>query len=578
MPGKVLAPIVGRPLLWHVLHRLSKCASVHESVVATSNEEADDPIAAFCAVAGVTCVRGPEDNVLARYDLAAMESQADIVVRVTADAPLIDPGFVDFLVQGLIRSGADFVMMRDDEPVAHEGADPFTRRALSKLAREAGCDPVAREHVSAYFKAHQDFVPIARLDPPAALRFRGARLSVDTPADATFIEAVYEKLQAQAGEANLTDLIALMRRDPTLLGLNAHVVQKKATDASTTVLMRCDGGAALGLGHVKRSLALARQFRDRHGFGVRFAVSEDGAARALAEAAGFPVSVKPPAENEATWLTAVCASAKASAAIFDTRTADGAAAVIAARASGAVTAVIDDASDRRLHADLAFYPPAPQAAALAWEGSRTQRMTGWEWAILGETPGPRQPRDAGAPSTVLITMGGSDPLRLTLRAAKAAAAVLGTHRILVAIGPGVADSAGLVQALRRLPGPLTIVEACNDLRPLMAQADVAVSAFGVTAYELAAHGVPALYLHLTPDHGQSASAFEAAGIGRSIGPASGPDAAIEDALAALLRDASAREAMRRAGLAAVDGRGAERIAALIADKIGTKAKALRRAR
>jgi len=74
----------------------------------------------------------------------------------------------------------------------------MTRRALERLAAEAGEDPVAREHVSAYFKEHRDFVKVAEIGLPKKWRFKGARLSIDTPADVSFIETVYQR-QREAG-------------------------------------------------------------------------------------------------------------------------------------------------------------------------------------------------------------------------------------------------------------------------------------------------------------------------------------------------------------------------------------------
>lgn len=567
LPGKVLRPIAGQPLLWHVLHRLSKCATVDVVAVATSSDPADDAIADYCASLGVACVRGPEDDVLARYLIAVDACQADVIVRVTSDAPLIEPWFVDYLVRGLISSGGDFVMMEGDTVVAHEGADPFTRRALERLGRAAAHDPVAREHVSAYFKLHPEFVRIVRLPAPVPLQFNGARLSIDTPADAQFIEAVYDRLQAQAGEASLTDLIALLGRDPSLMDLNAHVAQKAVTQVAGTILIRCDGGGELGLGHVMRALAVAKQLRDTHGFGVRFAMRTHLAANAIVANHGFAVDHWPPGQDEAVWLDGLSTRWSSVCVIFDTRVPGGAGAVAAMRRAGRLTAVIDDSSDRRLETDLAFYPPVPQAAALEWRGARTQRVTGWDWAVLAAAPLGRRPRSANERLNVLITMGGSDPRRQTLTAARAACAVIGTHSLTVALGPDISDRTQLLKDLAHLPGPISIVQDTDDLRPLMAKADVAIATFGVTAYELAAHGVPALYLSLTPDHALSARAFVEAGLGRLIGPAGCGEAAMSEALRDLLACNATRLEMSAAGLRLVDGRGAARIAAMIAERL-----------
>ena len=167
LPGKVLKPIVGQPLLWHILHRLRKSELIQTICVATTIDPADDELARYAEVQGAVVVRGPEDDVLARFALAAHLIDPDIIVRVNADAPLVDAGFVDYLVREMMRAQSDFVMLKPGLSAIHDGADPMSRWALDKLVVMAHEDPIAREHVSAYFKIHQDFVKVAHIDLPA---------------------------------------------------------------------------------------------------------------------------------------------------------------------------------------------------------------------------------------------------------------------------------------------------------------------------------------------------------------------------------------------------------------------------
>ena len=106
------------------------------------------------------------------------------------------------------------MLMRTRRQCAHEGVDPFSRRALDKLVMDAADDPVAREHVTGYFKLHPDFVRIVHAAPYPRLARDGGRLTVDTPDDLAFIEAMHERLQAKAGEASLADLLLLLEREP----------------------------------------------------------------------------------------------------------------------------------------------------------------------------------------------------------------------------------------------------------------------------------------------------------------------------------------------------------------------------
>ncbi|SLN38402.1 cytidylyltransferase domain-containing protein [Oceanibacterium hippocampi] len=571
-PGKSLARLAGQPLIWHLVHRLGQARSVGRIAVATSDRPADDPLAAYCESLGVTVVRGPEDNVLERYLLAAGKLEARIVIRVTGDAPLIDPLLIDRLVARLDEAGTETVGLIPGTPCIHEGVDILTRGALDRLRDEAGDDPVAREHVTGYFGRHPDFASRAEIDLEEFLQYDGARVSVDTPDDLEFLETLYRRSGAAAGELDLRAVVRLLRADPALTRINGHVRQKPLVESSRHVIVRCDGGGELGLGHVRRGLAVAGPLRDIHGFGVRFAVARDDAVRSMIGAAGFPVDRLPDGDGADEALSRLAGAPGAVAILFDLRGAMSAAAVSGLRAGGLLTAAIDDGSERRLAVDLAFYPPVPQVAALDWAAAAGDIRVGWEWAVLGGGGAAAPSARSGGRPHVLVSMGGTDPMALTEPATRALVGI--EADVTVVIGPGFADGERLAGRLAALSPSIRVAAAPKNLAGLAAGADLALISYGVTAFELARAGVPALYLCLTGDHRASASAFEAAGMGRVLGLAEdvGGDA-IRAAVTALLADPDGRRAMAATGPKLIDGRGAERIAEAIARRLSVSAPA-----
>jgi spore coat polysaccharide biosynthesis protein SpsF len=574
LPGKVLKPIAGRPLLWHIVHRLKKSRLIQDIAIATTTNPLDEAIAEFGAAQNVTVVRGPEDNVLARFARAAEQLDADIIVRVSSDAPFLDARFVDHLIASLIEQGGDYVMMEEGVPCAHEGVDPMTRRGLDKLMMDAGADPVAREHVTGYFKLHPDFVPIARAGAYPLLARPGGRLTVDTPDDLAFVEAAHARLGAEAGEAVLADLLTLLEREPNLRAINRHVRQKPILPAGGLALIRCDGGGKFGYGHVKRMVALARALRDRESIGVLFALNGTDDAARLIRRAGFEVTMIESHRD----LAGLIKDRKPDMLLLDGREGPARAELEKMRRDVSLIAVIDDGSDARLAADFAYYPPVPQAYALDWTGARTVARIGWEWALLGLNPHLTPARAIPTRPNLLVTMGGSDPQGLTLRAAQALAPLDPVFRIRFVIGTGMKNAAKIGAAVAGLKKNYETVEGADDLATEYAAADLALCTFGVTAYELAAFGVPAIYLCLTEDHARSASAFEAAGMGISLGVAAHVEAG--DMLAsvkALMNDATRRREMRNAGLAAIDGSGAVRVAADLAAALKEEKAPLRAA-
>jgi spore coat polysaccharide biosynthesis protein SpsF len=436
--------------------------------------------------------------------------------------------------------------------------DPFSRRALDRLMMDAAHDSCAREQVTGYFKLHPDFVKIVRAKPYAPLARKGGRFTIDTPDDLAFIEALHARLDAKAGEASLADLLLLLEREPDLKAINAHMHQKQVRMSGGLALIRCDGGGKYGYGHVKRMVALARALRDREGIGAMFALNGSEDAAVPIRRAGFEVAMlRGPSDLE----TLVDANSP-DLLVLDGREGPSRPELEKLKRGIAVTAAIDDGHERRLACDYAYYPPVPGAQALDWSGSHTLPRLGWEWALLGLNPNAASSRAPASRPTVLVAMGGSDPHGLTLRMAKALAVLDSVFRIRFVIGTGVKDATTVARGLVALKKNYETVEGADDLSIEYASADVALCAFGVTAYELAACGIPAIYLGLTPDHVASASAFADAGMGISLGLADKiSDSEIARTVQWMLNKPAVRREMRGQGLALLDGQGAARIAA-----------------
>ncbi len=187
LSGKVLALLGGSPVLWHVITRVAHARTVDQVVVATSDEPGDDSLAGWCAVEGVTCVRGPETDVLARYALAAEATCADLIVRVTADCPLLSPAVLDLVVDARSASGADYASNTLERGFPH-GLDVecLTRAALAAAAAEA-LDPEEREHVTPFVYNRPDRFLLASVVIPDDWAW--LRWTLDTPVDLQVLES-----------------------------------------------------------------------------------------------------------------------------------------------------------------------------------------------------------------------------------------------------------------------------------------------------------------------------------------------------------------------------------------------------
>jgi glutamate-1-semialdehyde aminotransferase/spore coat polysaccharide biosynthesis protein SpsF (cytidylyltransferase family) len=222
LAGKVLLDIGGVPMLGRVVQRLGRATSVDEVVVATSDAEADDPVARFCVSGGINVVRGSEEDVLDRFHQVAEATGADIVVRVTADCPLLDPLTVDLAVATLREQAADYVATR--HPPYPDGTDveAFSREVLDRAWSEA-TTAVDREHVTTFLRRAPD-IRRATIDDAPPLPPGGDRWTVDEPRDLDFVRTIYQRVDDYAGLSEIADLLW---RSPDLTQINAGIARNE---------------------------------------------------------------------------------------------------------------------------------------------------------------------------------------------------------------------------------------------------------------------------------------------------------------------------------------------------------------
>ena len=214
------------------------------------------------------------------------------------------------------------------------------------------------------------------------------------------------------------------------------------------ILIRCDGAPEIGLGHVVRCLALADELKNAHECEVEFAMLRGPLGKTQVEEQGYvvhqPINGLIEGRDEDDWLKGLVARQEAQVLLLDVRTNLSIETIREIRAAGVVIATIDDPSDRRLAADLAFYPPVPQAEWLDWSGFSGKRFVGWEWVLIRKqfAKAREQLTDGVAgkkqsqPPVIMVTMGGSDPTGLTLMTLKALDQIDQHLRVKVVLGRG----------------------------------------------------------------------------------------------------------------------------------------------
>jgi spore coat polysaccharide biosynthesis protein SpsF len=205
LPGKVLADLAGLTILARCVERL-KASGVGRVVVATTTRPEDDAIESAAGAAGVRVVRGPTEDVLGRYLLAAEAIGARYVIRATADNPLVDPESPGRVLRVLLDEGADHVV-ESGLPVG--AAVEAVRVDALKVAAARSADAYDREHVTPYIRHRPDQFRLAAPGAPADLRRPDLRLTVDTPDDLKYLEMLLAQLATQDALVDLRRVIAV---------------------------------------------------------------------------------------------------------------------------------------------------------------------------------------------------------------------------------------------------------------------------------------------------------------------------------------------------------------------------------
>jgi spore coat polysaccharide biosynthesis protein SpsF len=212
--------VAGKPLLYHFIYRLKHSKLIDKIVIATTIDEKDDVIAEFSENMGVLVFRGSEEDVLDRYYHAAKENKADIIVRVTADCPLIDPQVVDQAISIFVDNKLDY-LSNSREPTFPHGQDVevFSMEALEKAFKEAKL-PSEREHVTPYIWKNTDTFKAEQFRNEENLSH--FRWTVDHEKDLELVREIFKELRGDR-LFHMNEIVQLMKRRPELQKINTGI-------------------------------------------------------------------------------------------------------------------------------------------------------------------------------------------------------------------------------------------------------------------------------------------------------------------------------------------------------------------
>lgn len=225
LPGKVLMDIAGKPMLWHVIDRVKRCKTIDQIVVATTEQDKDKAIIELARKCGVETFAGSEDDVLDRYYQAARRYNADVIVRITSDCPLIDPIIVDKVV-AYYKDNMDNIDYVNTAPSFPEGVDTevFSFNAL-ETAWKGAKKRYEREHVCIYMHENPAIFRLATIENDEDLSH--IRFTVDTKEDLTAVKEIFRHLYKDEGVFHTQDVLTLLEEKPEIMEINKNALRNE---------------------------------------------------------------------------------------------------------------------------------------------------------------------------------------------------------------------------------------------------------------------------------------------------------------------------------------------------------------
>lgn len=220
LPGKVLMPLAGKPMLLQQIERIKQARSVDELVVCTSVESSDDGIAKLCRDHQITCFRGSLNDVLDRFYQANQQIKAQHIIRLTGDCPLIDPSVIDAIVTQHLAEQNDYTSNCHPYTLP-DGLDVeiFTEKSLNTLWQTAQANEY-REHVTLYINQHPQH--FKRGNYRYSKDYSSERWTVDHLEDFEMVSQVFNTLYPDNPNFTLEDVVTFLHAHPEIKQLNRH--------------------------------------------------------------------------------------------------------------------------------------------------------------------------------------------------------------------------------------------------------------------------------------------------------------------------------------------------------------------
>lgn len=225
LPGKVMTTINGKPMIGIIMESLKKSKLIDKSLVATSKSHKDDILVNYLKKNKIDYYRGSEDDVLGRFYHAAKKENAGLIIRISADCPLVDPEIVDRVIEKALKYNSDYCSNGEIRtfPLGYD-VEVITFETLSRMYKNTK-DPDDREHVTLFINRNPNLFKIESIMAPKNKQHPEWRVCVDTKEDLHLIKEIFRHYKKKK-IIKYNDVIDLLLKHPELVKINEKVRQK----------------------------------------------------------------------------------------------------------------------------------------------------------------------------------------------------------------------------------------------------------------------------------------------------------------------------------------------------------------
>jgi len=559
LPGKVLKKIQDKVVLDYVIDRLKTCKNVDEIVLAIPTNKNDDSLETYAKNKKINFIRGSEEDVLSRYYEAAKKFNAEVIVRITSDCPLIDPDIVDEIVKKHLENKADYSANIITRTFPHGlDAEVFNFDTLEDCYKH-GNKKYHREHVTPYIMEHPEKFKLQNIEAPVKLKRPDIRITVDTKEDFELISKIINHFDNL--DFKTEDIVNFLETNPDLMKINKHVKQKEFKQ-KLKVAFRVDASPDIGMGHLMRCLALSEELiRRGHACffvskidndelidrieknNVHFQIDSNANLREDAE-----TLVKFSNENDIDWI------------ITDHYGIDSAY-IENIKENNFNVLSVDDTAQIHYFSDVVLNQNIGSEKLKYSTEKHTKFLLGPKYAILRDQFLAKDSRSkTNDVKKILVMLGGTDKDNLVLKIIKSLKSFNKKIEFLVVIGPLNIHYDEIKTFAEKEKLKIRLIKSPEDMADLYLESDIAISAGGTSCYEMAYFGIPNIIISIADNQLAISNEFDEQNISIYLGKKEEITSdQLKNKFKELVDNPSLRKKMSENGNKLVDGKGKQRI-------------------